>query len=169
MNRAQVRQRCTGTGIDLPRIAELAALWSRFARYRSIVWLIALTSLLTLFVVKSRSDFGKSIPILTQANPTWLLVAFGLQLVIVLLIASKFRYLFSLLGSDLTRSTLATSHARRHFLSTVLPFGGPAGLACFVRDLGKQGVRQSTTLYATVLACLTNQLSFALFLIPILA
>jgi phosphatidylglycerol lysyltransferase len=64
---------------------------------------------------------------------------------------------------------LVWAHLRRHVVSTLIPLGGPAGLATFVRDLGTHNVGANTAVYASILASMVNEIAFGLVLFPVLA
>src|SRR5206468_11262724 len=91
------------------------------------------------------------------------------QFAILGVIAGKYRALFTRLGEPLATTVLVRAHLRRHVVSTLIPLGGPAGLARFVRDLGTHNVGANTVVYASVLASMVNEIAFGLVLVPVLA
>src|SRR4029079_14880116 len=85
------------------------------------------------------------------------------------LITMKYRTLFGRLGVRVPPFTMARAYIRRHVIGVVVPFGGPVGLVQFVKDFEQQNIRSGTTLCASLMATLVNEISFFLDLIPTFA
>ena len=60
---------------------------------------------------------------------------------------------------------LARAHLRRHFVSTTIPLGGPAGLLSFIRDMASQSVCATKAIAVSIRASLANEVAFILFLL----
>jgi uncharacterized membrane protein YbhN (UPF0104 family) len=149
-------------------IAVASSSRARWRRSGAFAWIALLATLIPVFIYRSRGDLAQAAPILTGADPRWIVAALLAQLASLALIANKYRVLLSRLGVSLRNTTLARIHLRRHVVSTVIPFGEPAGLMAVARDLGRYRVSASTTLYCSFLISVVNEAAFALFLIPTL-
>jgi uncharacterized protein (TIRG00374 family) len=138
-------------------------------RSGTVVWIVLVALLCALFVFHSRGEFAGTVSALRGADPRWLAVALVCQVAVETLIAQKFRILLRRLGYRVRRLTLMRSHLYRHVIATVVPFGGPAAIVGFARDLAAAGVRTNDALYATVLSSIASETAFLLVLLPTVA
>jgi uncharacterized membrane protein YbhN (UPF0104 family) len=141
---------------------------SLFRRYRVIAWISLFSVLLTVFAYRSWSELTSAFPLVAHANGGWIALTLVAQLLTLGCIALKYRTILKRLGAVLPAAALARIHVRRHFVSSVVPFGGPAGIASFTRDLNRRQVPGSTALYASLLLSVVNEIAFAIFLTPVL-
>jgi phosphatidylglycerol lysyltransferase len=137
-------------------------------RYGAAVRYGLLVVLAAAFLMRSGSELRRAAPMVASADPRWVMAAMASQVVILALITGKYRMLFTRLGAQVNPLIVARAHLRRHLVSTLVPFGGPAGLTRFVRDLGAHQVNAGTVIFASLLATLVNEVAFALFLLPVL-
>lgn len=115
------------------------------------------------------AEFARGLSAVGQTDPRWVLAVFAIQLGIITLITMKYRTLYGRLGVHIPPMTMARAYVRRHFIGVVLPFGGPAGLVQFVKDLGQQRIMSATVLTGSLMATVVNEISFFIFLIPAFA
>jgi uncharacterized membrane protein YbhN (UPF0104 family) len=121
------------------------------------------------FVMRHGSEVAHGLAAIAQSDPKWALAVIAAQIGTITLITMKYRTLFGRLGVHVPPVAMARAYIRRHFLGIVLPFGGPVGLVQFVKDLGRQQVRSATVLTGSLMATIVNEISFFLFLIPVVA
>ncbi|MEA2525263.1 MAG: hypothetical protein QOF73_2490 [Thermomicrobiales bacterium] len=138
-------------------------------RFGAAIWIFLVILLAALFVIRSRGEFAGMVSALRRADLRWLAVALVCQIAVETLIAQKFRILLRRLGYRVRRLTLMRSHLYRHVIATVVPFGGPAAIVGFARDVGAAGVRTNDALYATVLSSIASEIAFLLVLLPTVA
>jgi uncharacterized protein (TIRG00374 family) len=137
-------------------------------RYRVFAWVAFFTVLIGLFIVRSRNELTGAFPLISRANTSWILVALAAQIVTLFFVAVKYRLILQQLGATLSVARLARIQLRRHFISSIVPFGGPAGMVSFTRDLGRDGVPAPASLCAIGLITIVNEIAFALYLTPVL-
>ena len=81
-------------------------------------------SLLVLSVLLSRLDSERSLEVLREANPAWLLLVLALFALDRVLMAIKWRQLINLLGSAISRIDAILIYYQSNFVGFALPFGG---------------------------------------------
>jgi uncharacterized membrane protein YbhN (UPF0104 family) len=135
---------------------------------RTLLWLIVLGTFASLFLLHSGGELKDAMPVVLGANPFWVVIALAIQLLMLCLVAGKYWVLMNRLHGPLPPTTLARAHLRRHFVSTTLPLGGPAGLVSFVRDMARVQVCASKAVAVSIRASMVNQVAFVLYLIPAL-
>ena len=81
-------------------------------------------SLLVLGVLLSRLDSERSLEVLRDANPAWLLLVLALFALDRVLMAIKWRQLIHLLGDSLSRVGAILIYYQSNFVGFALPFGG---------------------------------------------
>jgi len=143
--------------------------WAVGLRFATPIWIVLLAASVGAFVVRHGAEATRGLGALTQSDPRWAGVVIASQLGIILLITQKYRTLFARIGVRVPPGTMARAYIRRHFIGVVLPFGGPVGIAQFVRDLGRHRIRGGTVLTGSFMATLVNEISFFLYMIPVFA
>jgi phosphatidylglycerol lysyltransferase len=147
----------------------LRRVWALGSRFATPIWIVLLAASVGVFVMRHGAEATRGLGALTQSDPRWASVVIAAQLGIIVLITQKYRTLFARIGVRVPPGTMARAYVRRHFIAVVLPFGGPVGIAQFVRDLGRHRIRGGTVLTGSFMATLVNELSFFLYMIPTFA
>jgi uncharacterized membrane protein YbhN (UPF0104 family) len=149
--------------------AFLRRVWVFGLRFATPIWIVLLAASVGGFVVRHGAEATRGLGALAESDPRWASVVIAAQLVIIILITQKYRTLFARIGVRVPPGTMARAYIRRHFIGVVLPFGGPVGIAQFVRDLGRHRIRGGTVLTGSFMATLANEISFFLYMIPVFA
>jgi uncharacterized membrane protein YbhN (UPF0104 family) len=118
-----------------------------------------------LFVLRNKNELRDSFPLVLQAHPQWVALAVGTQFIMLALTAAKYRVLMTQVDARVHPAILARAHLRRHFVSTTIPLGGPAGLLSFIRDMAAQSVCATKAIAVSIRASLANEVAFILFLL----
>jgi uncharacterized membrane protein YbhN (UPF0104 family) len=145
-----------------------AAHWM-LGRSGTPVWVGLVALCAGLFLLRGRGEIERIFPPLRTADPWWLTASLLLEGGALVLIVGKYRLLLGLLDHCVGSLTLVRAHLRRHVVGAVVPVGGPPSMVVFARDLARQGVSTDDALYVTVLYSVVGHISFALFLVPVLA
>ena len=139
------------------------------ARFATPIWILLLIVSASVFVTRHGAEALRGLGAIAQSDPKWVIAVLAAQLGTIALITMKYRTLFGRLGVQVPPFTMARAYIRRHVIGVVVPFGGPVGLVQFVKDLERQNIRSGTTLCASLMATLVNEISFFLYLIPTFA
>ena len=139
------------------------------ARFATPIWILLLIVSATVFVMRHGAEAIRGLGAIAQSDPRWVIAVLAAQLATIALITMKYRTLFGRLGVRVPPFTMARAYIRRHVIGVVVPFGGPVGLVQFVKDFEQQNIRSGTTLCASLMATLVNEISFFLYLIPTFA
>lgn len=146
----------------------------RFARQvgrrgRSLFWMALFWGLLALFLQHERPELGHLIRLVRQARTTWLFAGIGIEGVMLLAMAAVYQQLLARMRHRVGLGTLFGLVLQRQAVATVVPAGGAAGTAVFARELNKRNVSTADAVLASLLFSLLGHVSFALFLVPVLA
>ncbi len=95
--------------------------------------------LAVLFVFLSLGELEATLNTLRQANPVWLLPAFGLELVWLFIVGEIYLSLYRLAGITEQRLRLIWLAAAANFITIVVPAAGMSGLAVFINDARRRG------------------------------
>ncbi len=136
---------------------------------RSLMWAAIFLGLLALFLSHERPELGRLILLVRQARTAWLLAAIGVEGATLLAMAVVYQRLLARLRHRAGLGLLLSLVLQRQAVVTVVPAGGAAGTAVFARELHKRGVPIADAVFASFLYSLLGHVSFALFLVPMLA
>jgi len=143
---------------------------ARYLRQRTgPLWAALVAILFIVFVLRERTEVVRIFHVLRNTNPLWLIGALAIGLAIQALMGAVLQPILRRMGKSVSRISLVRVQLQRQVISTIIPVGGPAATYAAVRALNQQGVSTDSAVYAMVLNGVLGYVSFAVFLIPILA
>jgi phosphatidylglycerol lysyltransferase len=134
-----------------------------------LLWLGLIGVSSAIFLSQSGTELSQAVPVLTGAEPGWLLGAAVAQAACITFATGKYRVVFRRLGFPIQPLALTRAHLRRQFVSNTVPVGGPAGLLNFVRDMAEHRVTAGTAIAVSFRTSLINIAGHAIFLAPAIA
>ncbi len=141
----------------------------RWRRIISLLWLVAIASLVLVFVVAKRHELSDIGDVLLAADRRWIAVAGVIELTILILMTKTYQSILASLGQRLPLHSIMSSYLKALAIGTVVPFGGPAAMIVFIRSLTRLGVPANDAVFASTLASLSGFASFLLVLLSVLA
>ena len=120
------------------------------------------------FGLSQKAEIFRIRDTILQAGSGWLVALVGVEIAILLLVASTYRSLLARLGHNIKLDTLVGVHLQRVVVGTVTPVGGPSSMAIFVHTLRQCGVRPADALLAVSIKSVIGNIAFLLLLVPVL-
>jgi uncharacterized protein (TIRG00374 family) len=137
-------------------------------RLGSRFWIALFVVLAAAFLLRQRSDIGRSLDALAGADAGWLAVCAGVQVATLALIGLTYQVALGRVRHDLTWRRGVDLHLERHVVGTLTPLGGPASVYVYLRRLSALGVGSSDALLALGIRSVAGYAAFVALLIPAL-
>jgi len=140
-----------------------AAHWLRL--HLVTIWIVAVPLLLLAVGIRERAEIEAVLTTLRGANPSWLLIGVGVELLIVFSAVLTYRVILSRLGHVLPIPALTGMHMQRIVVGTLAPVSGPVSSFAFVRALNTRAVATHDALTMLALRSVATQIAFVVLLV----
>jgi uncharacterized protein (TIRG00374 family) len=124
-------------------------------------FLTALVLVLAIYLVFSRfAEAQKVVETLQRGNLFWLVLAALTQLAWLVCVAETYRFVYRLLGMEISLGRLLPLVASSNFVNVAAPSAGVGGVAIFVTDARRRGLSTARVTVAGVLYLLFDYFGF---------